>query len=219
MEEFSRKKTVRNLRILYPLWVLVGIFSIMYVPSQLIDHDSAMTTAETISNNTTLYRLGIFGSLLTQLLFIIIPLLLFRLFEKVNRFQSILMLLLALVSVPMTMYSESSKLMVLELLDQPELMMLSLDSYYEVMTIAMIFWGLWLFPLGILVYRSGYFPKIFGYFLIAAGFGYLLDAFTGILMPTSSIVRSFLEILTFGELLFILWLVIRGVKVNKEIRD
>jgi hypothetical protein len=50
--------------------------------------------------------------------------------------------------------------------------------------VAGIFWGLWLFPFGILVFKSGFLPRILGVLLIAACFGYLADSLTSLLLPS-----------------------------------
>src|SRR5207244_4877457 len=49
--------------------------------------------------------------------------------------------------------------------------------------IAQIFWGLWLFPFGILVIRSGFIPRFIGYLLFIAGCGYVADFLTAVLLP------------------------------------
>jgi hypothetical protein len=75
MNELNQQKTVTLLRVLYPVWMIAGMFSIMYVQSSLIDYNNAGATAESISGNELLFRVGIVGRLVTQLLYIIIPLL------------------------------------------------------------------------------------------------------------------------------------------------
>ena len=79
--------------------------------------------------------------------------------------------------------------------------------------IAQIFFGLWLLPLGYLVYKSGFMPKIVGILLIVACFGYLFDVFTFFLVPNFELVIS--EYTFVGELLMLLWLLIKGVNVEK----
>lgn len=212
MKEMNRLSTITTLRILYPFWVLIGIFSIIYVPSTLIESGDAIATTQHISNNTILFRFGIAGSLITQLLFVIIPLLLYRLLEAVNKNAAILMVVLALISVPITMFNEANKLMITHLLDEPDRVRDTLDMYHEGMTISMIFWGLWLLPLGWLVYKSTLFPKMIAVFLFVGGFGYLLGSFMEILFPEFKYLATMLEYMTFGELIFIIWLVFMGVE-------
>ena len=79
--------------------------------------------------------------------------------------------------------------------------------------IAGIFWGLWLFPMGYLVFKSGFLPRILGILLIVGCFGYLIDSFAAFLLPNSGVN---LAIFTFwGEVLLPLWLLIKGVNVEQ----
>ena len=217
MKEITQTKAAHDLRILYPIWMLTAIFSLMYVPSTIVLEGNAEITAQNIATNEFLFRLSIVGSLLTQLLFIIIPLLLYQLFKPLSKSLGILMVVLAFISVPITMYNELHKMTALSLLEDPERMIYFLEMNKQGIIISSIFWGLWLFPLGKLVYVSGYFPKIIGVIIIIAGTGYVVGAFAKILVPDFDILLSFSEILTFGEVLFILWLIIKGVKL-KEVK-
>jgi len=215
MIDLTLQKTVTVLRFLYPIWMLVAIFSIMYVPSTLIVLEDAATTASNIASNEFLFRLGIVGSLLTQIIFIFVPLLLYKLFKSVNKTQSLLMVVFALVSVPITMLNSLNSIAALNLLNDPTQMMFFLNLNTQGIIIASIFWGLWLFPLGYLVYKSGYFPKTIGGLLIIAGIGYLLGSIANLLLPDTEILLSISEAMTFGEVIFILWFLIRGVKFQK----
>jgi len=212
MNKTSQTNIVRNLRILYPIWVLVGIFSIMYVPSTLIEFANPLKTAQNISENSFLFRLGIAGRLVAQLLFIIIPFLLYELFRNLDRTASTLMLILALISVPITMLNETINLDVINHLDKPDRIIEMLELYNQQMNISVIFWGLWLLPLGWLVYKFKLFPKVIGVLLFIAGFGYFIGSFIKIIFPEFTQLNLILEIMTFGELIFIIWLVIVGIK-------
>ncbi len=215
MEKLSQQKTVKILRILYPIWMVFGMFSILYVPSALIVSGDAATTASNIISNEFLFRAGIVGSLITQLIFIFVALLLYKLFEPVNKNHSLLMVVLALVSVPIAMLNTLNSVAALLLLNNTEQMMFFLDLNAQGIIIASIFWGLWLFPLGYLIYKSGYFPKIIGISVIIGGIGYTLGSFTHFLLPNLEALLSIFEIMTFGEVIFIGWLLIKGAKLPK----
>ena len=77
-----------------------------------------------------------------------------------------------------------------------------------------VFWGLWLFPMGILVYRSQFLPKALGVILLVASVFYVIDSFLslGVSGYESTAVARIIEIPLYGEILFPLWLLIRGVK-------
>lgn len=210
----TQPQVVKILRILYPIWVVFGIFSLLYVPSTLIIESDAVTIARNITENEFLFRSGVVGSLITQLLFIFIPLFLYKLFEPVNKVYSSIMVILAIVSVPITMLNELNKLAALQSLNNPEQMMFFLNLGMQGIDIASIFWGLWLFPLGHLAYKSGYFPKIIGIAVIVAGFGYTLGSFVKLLIPNLAALLSVLELMTFGEIVFAGWLVLKGINLG-----
>lgn len=209
----TQQKAANILRFLYPAWILFGIFGILYVPSALVVQGDAAATANNILSNEFLFRAGIVGSLITQLIFIFAALFLYKLFEPVNKTHSLLMVVLALVSVPIAMLNTLNSVAALFLLDNPEQMMFFLRLGDQGIIIASIFWGLWLFPLGYLIQQSGYFPKIIGTAVIIGGIGYTLGSFIKLLAPDLEALLSLLEIMTFGEIIFLGWLVARGAKL------
>lgn len=214
--EVRQTNTLNKLRVLYPIWMILGIFSIMYVPSVILDSADGIATARNIDEETFLFRLGIAGRLITQLLFIIIPYLLYKLLKEVNRDNAVLMLTLAYISIPITMSIESHKLGMLGLLDQPEQILQSLELYNHGLNIAMIFWGLWLLPLAALCYTSSYFPKFIGVALLIGGIGYTLGSFSRILFPEQQIFLTVFETMTLGEMVFIFYLLIMGIKKESQ---
>jgi hypothetical protein len=81
------------------------------------------------------------------------------------------------------------------------------------LNVASIFWGLWLFPFGALVIRSGFIPRLLGLLLIIAGTGYVASSFTTLLLPRyEGSVDRIATILEYGEVPIIFWLLIWGVK-------
>jgi SAM-dependent methyltransferase len=181
--DISQHQAVTALRILYPIWAAVGIFGIQYVPATLIVPGEAAATANNIMANELLFRMGIASSLITQLIQIVAVLVLYQLFKSVNKNNAMLMVIFALVGVPITMLNELNKFAALLLLNNADQMMLFLNLNAQGIFIASVFWGLWLFPLGNLIYRSGYFPRILGVLVIISGFGYMLDSFMHFLLP------------------------------------
>ena len=204
------------LRIIYPIWALVGMFGILYVPSQLVVQGDPLSTAQNIEANELLFRAGIVGSLVTQLLFIVVVLLLYRLFEDVSKNQSLVMVVFSLVSVPISMLNSLNRIAALDEIHNLDQMMFFLNMNSEGITIASIFWGLWLFPLGYLIYNSVYFPKFIGVMVLIGGVGYTISSFTRILFPNQELLLTICEFMTMGEIIWILWLVIRGPKWPKQ---
>jgi hypothetical protein len=99
-------------------------------------------------------------------------------------------------------------------LDALVLGFLSLNS--DGNTIAMLFWGLWLFPFGMLVIKSRFFPRILGILLMVAGFAYVTMSMTNVVLPSyKSLVSQVMMPLYFGEVPIILWLLIKGAKLKQ----
>jgi hypothetical protein len=221
----SRKKTARLAGLLYFVFSLFGFFSLMYVPSKIFVAGDAAATARNIAAHELLFRAGIMGNLIGSIGFIFVALALYELLKEVNKRQAVLMVTLIVISLPISLLNEVSHLAALKLLSganylsaftKPQLdavVMVFHGLWGQGMLVAGIFWGLWLFPFGVLVYKSGFLPRIIGVLLIIAGFGYLAGSLTSLLFPTyASAVSRVANILTAGELPIILWLLIMGAK-------
>jgi len=212
----TQKEALKGLRILYPIWMVVGLFSIMYVPSKLIVDDAGQTASNILANEM-LFKLGIAGGLLTQLIFIFALIMLYHLFKSVSRVCSMNMMVFALVSVPIAMISSVGLIAALQLASSNEtLMMLFINLNNQGIIIASIFWGLWLLPLGNLTRLSGYFPKFIGIALMIGCAGYFFGSFAQLLMESPEKIMPVFDFLTFGEMVFIFWLVIRGAKLPQS---
>ena len=224
-EKMNPKKTARVAGLLYLLIAIFGIFSMLYGPESLIVIGDAGATAKNIEAYKTMYRFAFMGDLLGQVIFIFLVLLLYKLLKSVNKKQAVLMVVLVLVGVPIALLNDINQIAALMIasgvgnlgvfmVDQLQAhVMLFLDLYQVGLHIAFIFWGLWLFPLSYLVFKSGFLPRILGILLIIAGIGYLFEFFIFFLLPDLEItIRMF----TFwGEVLLALWLLIMGVNVEK----
>jgi len=221
----STKKTARRAGLLYLLMSIPAPLSLIYIPSVLIVSGDAAATASKIKASELLFRFGIAGNLLGQTIFIFVGLALYDLFKGVNRRLSLVMLVLVLVSVPISLLNELNQFAALILLSGANflsafdprqlnaLLMVFLKLHGNGFLIAEIFWGLWLFPFGALVYKSGFLPRILGVLLVPAGFAYLAVTVTHLLFPSyGDIVSRFATVLQFGELPIIFWLLIMGAK-------
>ncbi|CAL2086500.1 DUF4386 domain-containing protein [Tenacibaculum sp. 190524A05c] len=210
------KNTFLTLRILYPVWMIIGMFALMYIPSVFVVSENPLATTENIKNNELLFRVGILASIITQLLYIVIPILLYKVFRQTDATQAMLMLAFSLVAAPIALFGSIYDLQILSTLDQSEIVMSHFNFKRYSLTMATIFWGLWLFPLGKLAIKSKYFPILIGYFLYAGGVGYLLSAAVKIVFPNYEMIFNISEILTIGEVIFILWFVIKGPNLLNE---
>ena len=222
----SNKKTARIAGLIYLIIVLTGIFNLRYVPSKLIVWDDASATINNIMASESLFRLGIVTGLISYTCFIILPLVLYKLLKSVNKNHALLMVVLAVVSVPIAYNIMLYKVDILSLLSDAEYMkvfgadklnaqvMLLLKSYNNGIGIVQIFWGLWLFPFGYLVFKSGFLPKFLGILLMIGCFGYLLKFFGHSLFPNFEIPFFVTLPGSIGEIGICLWLLIMGAKEN-----
>jgi hypothetical protein len=213
---------------LYLLLAIVGPVRLMYIPSKLIVSGNATATANNISVHELLFRLGIVSDLLTALLGLAVGLTLYQLFKGVDKNLAALMVILgALMVTPIYFLNTVNDAAALTLVhgadflsafDQPQrnaLAMLFLRLHYSCNLANEIFWGLWLIPLAILTYRSRFLPRFLGVWLVVNGLAYVIASFTGLLLPRyeDTVTNIIFPALT-GEVAFMLWLLIKGVKAE-----
>lgn len=223
----SIKKQARVAGFLYLSLVLVAPFGLIYVPRTLIVPGDAAATAARIQASEMLFRFGIVGKIVSATLFAFVVLALYRLLKRVNQTHAVLMLTLALLSVPLSLlyvindiaalvlFKGADFLSVFDRSQLDALGYLSLRLHSHGTVVAELFWGLWLLPFGLLVFRSGFLPRILGVLLIINGFAYVAESFTGLLLPQhSSLASRILFPALFGEVAIILWLVIMGAKTR-----
>ena len=170
-------------------------------------------------------RLGIVSALLVQIVNILVVLLLYQLLKPVNKTMAVLMVIFLLLGVPIAMLNELNQFAVLLLssgaasvrgftADQVHALVLLFGNLHTYgIDIAGIFWGLWLFPLGYLVFKSGFLPRILGILLMIGCLGYLIQSFAAFLLP--NLVVNIALFTFWGEVFFPLWLLIKGVNVER----
>ena len=211
--------------ILYLVMVPFGFFGVMWVPSIIFVPGDTAATANNIMASESLFRLGIVSALIVQVLHIFVVLVLYKLLKPVNKNLALLMVIIALVGVPIAMLSELNQYAALVLLSGADYfaaftteqlnaqVTLFLNMREAGLVIAWIFWGLWLFPMGYLVFKSGYIPRILGILLMIGCVGYLIDFLTTVLFPNFDVLIS--GVTSIGELLLPLWLVIKGIDIKE----
>ena len=221
----SIKTTARIAGFLYLLQIPLGVFGILYVPKALMVTGNMATTAFNILANEFSFRLSIVSAILCALVNIATALYIYKVLKFVNENYANWILLFALIAAPISMLNELNSIAVLLLLKSHEyaiiftqsqlhsLISIFLDLHKYGHQIAGIFFGLWLLPMGYLVFKSTYIPKVIGVFLIITCLGYLIDFTTFFLYPNFGIIIS--EYVWVGEVLMVLWLLIRGVNVEK----
>ncbi len=221
----TTRKQARVAGLLYFLAGIPAPFALLFVPRSLIVSGDAAATANRIRTSESLLRAGMATELLSTILFLFVVLALYRLFKGVNETQASWMVALFLVSIPVSLLNLVNDIAALILASGPDflsvferrqldaLAYLFLRLHGQGVVVAQIFWGLWLFPFGILVIRSGFIPRILGVLLFLAGSGYVAASTASLLLPRFARVTSQISmILGFGELAIILWLLVWGAK-------
>ena len=217
-------KAARVAGFLYLLLAVAGPVRIVYIPNKLFVHGNATATSANIAAHQLLFRLGIASDLFVGTIVIFVALALYRLFKGVEQNLAVLTVILGGV-LPAAIYffnvlNDAAALILvrgtdfLSVFDKPQrdaLAMLFLNLHGQGFVAGEIFYGLWLFPLGILTYRSRFLPRFLGVWLIINGFAYLVLSFTGVLLPQyeASVSNILFPVLS-GEVAFLLWLLIKG---------
>lgn len=218
-------RTARVAGLWYLAVALVGPIGIIAVPSQIFVPGDAAATAANLTEHALLLRIGIASSVICQICFVFLVLALDRLFAGVHARYAKLMVSLVIAAAPIAIVNELFNVAALELgtggfasaLPAPQrgaLVLALLGVHHTGLAIAGVFWGLWLFPFGMLVIRCGFIPKILGALLIAGCFSYLLDSAIALLAPQYRGMLSGILMLPLaaGEFSIILWLLIKGVR-------
>jgi len=211
------KNIARLAGFLYFLLIPLGVFGIIYVPSTLIVDGDIAATVTNITNNESLFRLSIVAALIAQVVNIAVVLFLYKILAPVSRIAAGLMVLFSLLAVPITMLNELNNGAVLLLLEsaRPSLAQINLflNLHEYGIQIAGIFFGLWLLPMGYLVFKSTFIPKFIGILLMIACVGYLADSFVFFVNSDFGVVFS--EFTFVGEAVMTFWLLIKGVNVRQ----
>ena len=225
MKAPAADRAVRAAGGFYLLLVVTSIFGFV-TPQALIVSNDAGATAARILASETLFRLSIVSSLVATIAFVFLARELYRLLSGVDRRQATLMVVLVLLSIPISFVSSLSEIAALRLLHGPALsglgpgdtkglalFFLGLSS--DTSTLNSVFFGLWLLPFALLVIKSGFIPRLLGYLLIIAGCSYLVGSLNFLLSPPfRPVVSSIVTVGYLGELAVVGWLVFKAAQVQ-----
>lgn len=222
--QIENKKIARIAGLWYLILAIGSGYSWMYITKTFVI-ENATLTVENILKTESQYIASIIFSIVGQIAFVLLALTLYRLFKTVNQTQARLMLTLVLISV--------SVMFVNIIFQTSSLVFLTRPNYFKAFTdiqiseiatmflhlniigvyIVDIFWGLWLFPLAFLTYKSALFPKIIAIVLVISGIGYIIDSLSFIIsQDIHNILRNYLSIPeALGEVVMLFWLLIKGV--------
>lgn len=208
----------------YLLLVFIGPLRLIYIPGKLFVNEDAAATARNIAAHQMLFRLGMAADLAGAVVLVLLSLAFYRLFERVDRnlamqaliFGGIMQGLLYLVGVA----HDLGALMVvrgapfLEAFTPPQrdaLVLFLLRMRDHLNTAAEVLWGVWLFPLAALVWKSRFVPRFLAVWLVLAGGSWLALCFTAVLSPQYvHQVWLWTQPCSLGEIALTLWLLVRG---------
>jgi hypothetical protein len=224
----SRNQTARFAGFLYLVMGLAGAFSIAYIPRAFVVRGDAAATAANILASPLLYRFGIVADMVNQTVFILLALVLYELFRDVNRRHARLMVGFVLVQVAMSSAIIIAQIAPLILLSGADYLSVFTKSQLDSATLGIlslraraiialgVYMGLWLLPLGALVYRSGFIPRAIGVLLTVAGWGYVASTVTFFLLPDYFRFTSLfmMAAAAAGELSIVGWLLIKGARAE-----
>lgn len=220
-------KTARIAGAVYLSMILVAPFSLLYVPGKLIVHGNATATAENILAHETLFRLSIFGDLVGHIIFLCLGIALYRLLSNVNKTWAMLMVVFVSVSAAVGFLNTLNDIAALILFRGGEFLdvvdkvqrdafgFLFLRLHNQGEFINEIFWGVWLFPFGLLVFRSRFLPRILGVWLIIACFAWVALSITAQFFSAYyGVAFNWLQPAFFAEMAIMLYFLIRGANVR-----
>jgi len=215
---------------MYLVVAVLGGFAELYVRSSIVVGGDAAGTADNIRDSATLFRVGFVSDLVQATFFLLTAMALYLLLRDVHELVARAMVVIVSVSVAIICLNLLNQYVALSVATGGEyttvfgaagsdaLVGLFADMHAAGYLIAQMFFGLWLLPLGFLVYRSGSFPKVLGVLLAIGCFGYLADLFIHFLVPdvAESIAPFILAPAAIGELSLVVWLLVRGVRVAER---
>ena len=224
----SIKRTARIAGFLYLVHFVTFFLADNGVHSTAVGSVDFAATARNITTSEWLFRIGFVNYLLTAVFFFLSAWALYVVLKPVNRDLALLFVLLNLGGVAvwclspifeiaaLLLLSGADYLKVLQADQLQALAMLSLNLYQNGFMIAQLLLNLWLFPLGYLVFKSGFLPRILGILLIIDGLAMLIWFFQFFLFPGYDVISTLgLAVGFVAEGLLCLWLLVKGVNVEQ----
>jgi uncharacterized protein DUF4386 len=210
----------------YLVIVLVGPLRLIYIPSKLFVTSDAAATVANIATHQSLFRAGIVGDLIGNVALVLLTLAFYRLFQGVDRnlavqvviFGGIMPAVLSLAGVvyDIAALTIAQGIDFLSVFSKPQLdglAMFLLRLRHHQYTAAEILWGVWLLPLGTLIYKSRFMPRFLGVWVMLGGLSYVALSLIGVVSPSlQDMVFKLSQPAMFGELALMLWLLIKGAR-------
>jgi hypothetical protein len=220
----TTQQQARFAGLLYLLLGLTAPLGLVYVPTRILVDGDAAATADNLRRLDGLVHAGIASELVHQVIAVFVVLALYDLFKDVHKGLARQVVIFgALLSVPIVFVNVLNEVAALALANgagylsafgqaqRDALAYLFIHLHGRGVNVASMFWGLWLFPFGLLVIRCGFIPRVFGWLLLVAGVGYVAGSFVALVTPQlEAAAVPVVGLLVLGELPVIFWLAIRG---------
>lgn len=223
----SNKRTARIAGLLFLMMVVFGLASEVFFRQKVFSSSDISVTANTILSNIFLYRMGVLSDMLMSLSYLFTALALYKLFYTVNKNLAAIMVaftvagsILLLFNIlneiaPLYILSGNEYMRTFSTSQQQSLAMLFYSLYQHGYMIGQIFFALWVLPLGLLIYKSGFIPKVLGIlFVIEMIFG-LITVLVHFLIPNATLETILMLPMMIAEFSFMFYLLIRGVNESK----
>jgi hypothetical protein len=221
-------RALRNPGRVVGLWyltlVLTGPLTLLYIPDKLFVLNDGAATAANIAAHQGLFKAGMLADLLGSVILIFLVFAFYRLFKEVDRELAVWLVISGGI-MPATLMlvnfvNSAGALTVaqnpdfLSVFDKPQrdaLVLLFVRLHEHQITAAEILWGLWLFPMGLLTYKSGFLPRFIGVWLVINGATYILLSVSRLMTPDiAGRLFNYAQPALFGELAIMLWLLVKG---------
>jgi hypothetical protein len=230
---YVNNKTARIAGFLYLTIIITGIFAYFVVRGSLIVAGDATATANNILASEGLFRVSIASDLIMIMCDVALALVFYVLLKPVSHALALLAAFFRLAQAAslginllnlffaLQLFGAADYLAVVDVNQLYAQAMLFLDAHGTGYAIALVFFGFSLMVLGYLVFKSGYVPRVLGILLVVASFGYLIDSFARVLLPSYDNYEAIFTLAVFApafiaELSLCLWLLIKGVNVQQR---
>ncbi|MGO9083116.1 MAG: DUF4386 domain-containing protein [Streptosporangiaceae bacterium] len=220
------KTLARTAGLLY-LLITAAAFNELYVLPRIVRPGDAVATAGRIRASAALFRAGLAGDLVAATCWLLTAMALYLLLRHVHQLAAAAMVTFAAAGAAIQYLNQLSQYTALTVATSPDyarafgqagsdgLTLLFAGMQHDGYLIDSMFFGLWLLPLGYLVIKSGYFPRVLGVLLIIGCFSYVADLVAQIAAPGLGATIAPIVVAPAGiaELSFMLWLLVKGARV------
>jgi len=224
IDEKNEGISLRNSALIAGIGLLIMVLTVPFAEFQifpsLVDYKNPEITANNLLNNKSYFILGILLNFITLICDIIVAWALYVFLKPVNKSLSLLIAWFRLIYAAIYFIALVNLIKVLVLLNADKYftatsqiqiydqILFHFKSFGFEMGFAHIYFGAYLCLLGYLALKASYIPKVFGWLIIIAGLGYFITSLGSFLFPNTNV--DFLMITFFGELIFMVWLLLKG---------